>query len=199
MEPVVESIPDADVDTDMSNSTSNVNKSLSNNNRIYDTDNSMNLHMNTRTPISNPKPTDTSTHEYEGEDDMHPKAHYSTRSLLYALKVPIFVTICFFLIAIPICWAFLIRPSDTAIYHSIDTWGDCVLRNYDTNSNDNNTWISECGEHPEVRTQVNIRYLVVGIVQAQGTFIWFVYLQKTCNYFKKFYIYHFTQSKSYIY
>jgi len=124
--------------------------------------------------------TETGTQSQDNEEDQFWK-------LIAALKNPLIVTVGFLFTILTSFVVVMLQPDRDDIIDGINSWGDCVLRNYvgSGSGNENGSWIPECGEHPELRTNVHMRHMTFGILQAQGVVVVAVYMPKVVSFYQK--------------
>jgi len=115
-------------------------------------------------PNSNPNP-------------IQPKANDQFWNIIRASKYPIFATLVVLMILTTITVVLTRKNSRDEMEASANSWGDCVLRNYN-NSDNSDSWINICGAHPEVRTNIHIRLFVFALVQSPSMILFIVYIPK---------------------
>ena len=125
--------------------------------------------------------TETGTQSKDNEEDQFWK-------LIAALKNPLIVTVGFLFTILTSFVVVMLQPDRDDIIDGINSWGDCVLRNYDDSGNGTGSWIPECGEYPEVRTNVHLRHMTFGILQAQGVVVVAVYMPKVVSFYQRLFV-----------
>ena len=125
-------------------------------------------------------------------ESMQLKSEQRFWKFMIGLKNPLIVTFAFVVLLVVLIIVSAVVPPRDEVVSSANSWGDCVLRNYDGNNNNNSnnsgdSWISECGEHPEVRLNFFVRQLSFNVVRIQGIILILVYLPKVIKFSRKCY------------